>query len=222
MAFLLRVELPDVPGSLGALATAVGAAGANIEAIEIVEHGSDGTAVDDVLLELPTGVLPDKVVSACHRLEGVEVLWISRYTAGTNIQLDLEAVEAITRSPAEAMDTLVELVPTVFRSDWGLLVESGDSAPATRLATSAAPELGSEAGIWLPLQRPARLDVPEDWERWTSTLVAGVPAGSKERAVLMGRRGGPEFLDSEIARLAHLTGFALSVSAEADADGAGT
>jgi len=31
MAFLLRVELPDVPGSLGAVATALGAVGADIE-----------------------------------------------------------------------------------------------------------------------------------------------------------------------------------------------
>ncbi|MCW2770497.1 MAG: amino acid-binding protein, partial [Aeromicrobium sp.] len=38
MAFLLRVELPDVPGSLGTLATALGGAGADIEAIEIVER----------------------------------------------------------------------------------------------------------------------------------------------------------------------------------------
>ena len=33
MAFLLRVALTDVPGSLGALATALGGAGADIEAI---------------------------------------------------------------------------------------------------------------------------------------------------------------------------------------------
>ena len=41
MAFLMRVSLPDVPGSLGAMASAIGAAGGNIEAIEIVEHRSD-------------------------------------------------------------------------------------------------------------------------------------------------------------------------------------
>ena len=77
MAFLLRVALPDVPGSLGTLASAIGTTGANIEAIEIVEHGPDGTAVDDVLLDLPPGVMPDSVVSACHRLDGVEVLRMS-------------------------------------------------------------------------------------------------------------------------------------------------
>src|SRR5680860_290929 len=45
MAFLLRVELPDVPGSLGVLATALGDAGADIEAIEIIEHRDDGMIV---------------------------------------------------------------------------------------------------------------------------------------------------------------------------------
>jgi len=44
---LLRVELPNVPGSLGRLASAIGAAGGDIEAIEIVEKRYDGTAVDD-------------------------------------------------------------------------------------------------------------------------------------------------------------------------------
>ena len=38
---LLRVELPNVPGSLGRLATAIGAAGGDIEAIEIVEKRDD-------------------------------------------------------------------------------------------------------------------------------------------------------------------------------------
>ncbi len=46
MPFLLRVELLDVPGSLGRVATAIGEAGGDIEAIEIVEKRHDGTAVD--------------------------------------------------------------------------------------------------------------------------------------------------------------------------------
>ena len=51
MSLLLRVELPDVPGSLGRLATAIGVAGGDIGALEIVEKRYDGTAVDDVLVE---------------------------------------------------------------------------------------------------------------------------------------------------------------------------
>ena len=30
--------------------------------------------------------------------------------------------------------------------------------------------------------------------------------------IVLGRRGGPEFLDSELARLGHLTGLALSIT----------
>jgi hypothetical protein len=30
--------------------------------------------------------------------------------------------------------------------------------------------------------------------------------------VLLGRRGGPEFLDSELARLEHLVGLAMTIS----------
>ena len=37
MPFLLRVELPDIPGSLGRVATAIGEAGGDIEAIEDAE-----------------------------------------------------------------------------------------------------------------------------------------------------------------------------------------
>ena len=114
MAFLLRVELPDVPGSLGALATALGGAGADIEAIEIVEHRADGKAVDDVLLELPPSVMADALVTACHELDGVRVHWISRYNAGANLSMDLEAVEQFTSEPQHAVERLVEVVPATF------------------------------------------------------------------------------------------------------------
>src|SRR6188472_2909283 len=90
--FLLRVELPDVPGSLGRVATAIGEAGGDNEAIEIDEK-RDGTAVDDVLLEMHGTAMSDSIVSACNTLEGVRVMWISRYAAGGNIFLDLEVVE---------------------------------------------------------------------------------------------------------------------------------
>ena len=67
MSYLLRVELPDVPGSLGRLASAIGAAGGNIDAIEIVERSHDGIAIDDVFLAPEPGVMPDSIISALQR-----------------------------------------------------------------------------------------------------------------------------------------------------------
>ncbi len=128
MAFLLRVELPDVPGSLGALATALGGAGADIEAIEIVEHRADGKAVDDVLLELPPSVMADALVTACHELDGVRVHWISRYNAGANLSMDLEAVEQFTSEPQHAVERLVEVVPATFRTDWAMALRRVESS----------------------------------------------------------------------------------------------
>ena len=119
MPFLLRVELPDVPGSLGRVASAIGEAGGDIEAIEIVEKRHDAAiAVDDILLEIVPGTLPDSIVSACNRMDGVRVVWISRYAAGGNLFLDLEAVEEMTGDPAGALDKLVDLLPITFRADW--------------------------------------------------------------------------------------------------------
>ena len=212
MPYLLRVELPDVPGSLGRVATVIGESGGDIEAIEIVEHRRDGTAVDDVLLETAPGVMPDSLVSACNQLDGVQVLWISRYGAGGNLFLDLEAVEALTQNPSTALDELVDLVPITFRADWALRVRRTDSGAEILHGTSAAPDLENATVDWFPLSRSARLEVPEAWERWTSTIVAGAPLGDKDQIVIFGRRGGPEVLDSELARLEHLAALAVSIA----------
>jgi hypothetical protein len=216
MAFLMRVELPDVPGSLGALASALGAAGADIEAIEIVEHRDDGVAVDDVLLELQPGVLPDMVVSACRKLDGVNVLWVSRYAAGANLHLDLEAVESLTEQPDQALSRLVELVPVVFRADWAMMVQSSEDTTLAVDSTSASPAVEGICDTWLPLRRGQRLAGPVGLEAWESTLMIGVPVGSHDRALVAGRRGGPDFLDSELARLAHLAALAASIVASVD------
>ena len=164
MPFLLRVELPDVPGSLGRLAGAIGEAGGDIEAIEIVEKGHDGVAVDDVLLETAPGAMPDSIVSACNALDGVRVLWISRYAAGGNVFLDLEAIEDLTAHPIEALDRLVDLLPAVFRSDWGARV--GRDAGVLH-STGGAPEHVP----WAKLDGADRLEVEDE-----QPLLAARPA----------------------------------------------
>ena len=198
MPFLLRVELPDVPGSLGRVATAIGEAGGDIEAIEIVEHRPDGTAVDDVLLEAAPGTMPDSIVSACNRLDGVKVVWISRYAAGGNLFLDLEAVEELTAHPSEALDRLVDLLPATFRADWALRV---DKAGEVQHGTPAAPDSFG----WTAIDKPVRLPSVDD------NVLAAAPLENGD-FVVIARRGGPGILDSELARLGHLVALALTIS----------
>ncbi len=209
MAFLMRVELPDVPGSLGALASAIGSAGGNIEAIEIVEHRRDGVAVDDVLLDMPSTVMPDTVISACHRLDGVRVVWISRYAAGASLRMDLEAVESLTGDPASARERLVELVPVTFRCDWAVGLRRTPDGVVVTAATGTAPDVPADAEQWVGLRSPQHLPSVPGWD---STVLAAVPVGGLEESVVFGRRGGPEILSSELARLAHLAALAASIS----------
>jgi hypothetical protein len=197
---LLRVELPNVPGSLGRLATAIGAAGGDIEAIEIVEKRIDGTDVDDVLLDMVEGAMPDSVVSACNAVDGVRVLWISRYLAGGNLFPDLEVVESLTADPGSALDTVVAALPVAFRCEWAARVSMAGGEAVIERASEGAPgsiELTPGTGV-------ERQTVGDD-------LVAVAPLGHA-RVVVIGRRGGPEFLDSELARLAHLVGLAASIA----------
>ena len=210
MPFLLRVELPDVPGSLGRVATAIGEAGGDIEAIEIVEHRSDGTAVDDVLLEMAPGMMPDSVVSACNTLDGVHVVWCSRYAAGGQLFLDLEVVEQVTENPEYALDQLVDMLPIAFRADWAVRLCRTGAGIKTMHATSAAPDLGDEQEGWFPLARATRLELDPTWRQLSNNLVAGVPVQDDE-IVVIGRRGGPDILDSELMRLAHLAALALTI-----------
>ncbi len=202
MPFLLRVELPDVPGSLGRVASAIGEAGGDIAAIEIVEK-RDGTAIDDVLLDTATGTMPDSIVSACTRLDGVEVLWISRYAAAGGLVLDLEAVEDLTEHRHDAMSRLIDLLPPTFRADWAARVRRAENGRAERVhATRATPTS-------MPFTPVARAG-PVDLDDVNVAVAAPVEDGE---LVIVGRRGGPEFLDSEVARIRHLVGLAETIAA---------
>ncbi|MBP2351114.1 hypothetical protein JOF29_002197 [Kribbella aluminosa] len=175
--FLLRLIIPDRPGSLGVVATALGEVNADIHAIEIVEHRREnGTAVDDIVVDLPPGVLPDRLVSACNSVADVEVIWFSRYGAGGGVHMDLEAVEQMTSAPADAIDILVEQSPAVLHADWAALLDGTGSEVKVALETSATPEFGDVAGRWLPLAKATTLEAPDHKGLSESVLVAA-PAG---------------------------------------------
>ncbi|HWH30653.1 MAG TPA: amino acid-binding protein [Mycobacteriales bacterium] len=215
MSWLLRVVLPDRPGSLGALASALGEVGGDILSLDVVERGPDG-AVDDLVVALPAGGLADRLITSAQSVDGVVVESLRPYYGVTDLHRDLELVDELAAAPSRALPLLVEHAPGVFRAGWAALVERG--APGVRAlhASAGAPDLSGVALPWLPLPTARRLDVREDWvpERWgaTGTELAAAPVGRSERAVLLGRPGGPRFRASEVLRLAHLAGIAATVT----------
>ena len=215
MSFLLRVVLPDRPGMLGALATALGEAGGDILSLDVVERGPDG-AVDDLVVALPPGGLADRLITSAQSVPGVVVEALKPYHGVTDLHRDLELVDELAAAPERALPLLVEHCPGVFRTGWAVLVERG--APGVRAlhASAGAPDMTGVDLPWLPLATARRLDVREQWvpERWEvlGTELAAAPVGAPGTAVLLGRPGGPRFRASEVLRLAHLAGIAATVS----------
>ncbi len=210
MPYLLRVVVPDKPGSLGAVASAVGAAGADIVGVDVIEHRDDGAVVDDFLVDLPPGRLLDTLVTACLSVPDVEVEFVGHYAPGASLHRDLEAVEAMTAEPHRAEEILVELAPGIFRSGWALLLAADGAALRVDHAGGGAPESDGHEVPWLPLAGPTRLtwndaDAPSSWH---DVIAVGVPVDDTGQAIVFGRDGGPFILDSELARLAHLTALA--------------
>jgi hypothetical protein len=214
VSYLLRVLLPDRPGMLGAVATALGAAGADI----LVVERSAGVAVDDLIVELPPGKLADSLVSAAVSVPGVTVESIQRYYAGVGeAHRELELLDALAAAPDRAVELLVSGAPRIFRAGWAVVVRYDERGPLVEAASPAAPDLANIDLPFLPLTRARVLDptarwVPLDWGA-LGTELAAAPLGDPDRAVLVGRPGGPAWRPAELLRLAHLAGIAVTVSA---------
>ncbi|MFJ8915311.1 amino acid-binding protein [Amycolatopsis sp. NPDC102389] len=214
MSFLIRVQLPDTPGTLGAVATALGTVGADILSVDVVERGG-GVAIDDLVVEIPSGRLPDALITAAESVDGVEVDAVRPYAGVLDTHRELELVEEIAAKPASGLEILAEGVPRIIRAGWAVVVEHAD-AGAIRLASSnAAPETPITDLPWLPLERATILDAEEAWvpETWKElgTELAATPLGKPGKALLVARPGGPNFRAAEVARLAHFAGIVAVV-----------
>jgi hypothetical protein len=203
----MRVVLPDRPGSLGAVASAMGTVGADINAVEIVEK-YEGYAVDDFMLDMPAGAPPDSLITACTSVPGVEVVWLSHYPEAWGLQSDVDVLNTMTEQPEDAEVILTREAPQVFRVTWAMLI---DRVTGTVLSqTDLAPDL-DHAGVTAlgPLDEVRDGELPEGWlTGWGEAVIAVAPFRGNS-SIVLARRGGPEFLKSELARLRHLTALVV-------------
>lgn len=210
MSFLIRVQLPDRPGALGAVATALGGIGADILSVDVVERTS-GTAIDDLVVELPKGRLPDVLITAAESVQDVEVDAVRPYAGVLDTHRELELVEEVAAQPDDGLAIFTEGVPRIVRAGWALVVGPAEEGAKTLTASTAAPQLKTLDLPWLPLARATVLDGEESWvpETWRElgTELAATPLGKPDRVLLVGRPGGPMFRAAEVARLAHLAGI---------------
>ncbi len=90
----LRVKLSSRAGTLGQLATAIGLAGGDIGAIDIVHVGSD-FIIRDVTVNAASSEHEDKIVAAVKDIDGIEVINVSDRTFLIHLGGKIEVVSKI-------------------------------------------------------------------------------------------------------------------------------
>ncbi len=217
MSYVLRVELPDRPGTLGAVATALGQVDADILAMDVVERSLD-LAVDDIVVALPPGRQPDVLITAAETIPGVRVESVRPDPGVAARHREWELVEAIAAEPSTAVATLARMLPQVLRAGWAMVVrvDRNDGAIQLLAGGGGVPNLDGVTPGWAPVDHATVLDpeapwVPDDWKT-IGTELAAAPLWDPDTAVIVGRPGGPAMRDSEVARLGHLAGLTSVVT----------
>ena len=216
MSYLLRLVVPDRPGILGAVATALGDAGVDIVSLDVLERGQ-GVAVDDVVVELPRDRLPDTLITAAQSVPGVTVESLRPFAGPLDTHRELELLESLARAAeGTSAKLLAAELPRVFHSGWAVVLETAGDGWQVAATSDAAPTFDRVSLPWMPLFAPTQLPSEAEWlpERWREMALEMMasPYGGPGCAVVLGRSGGPAFRRSELLRLVHLTGIATTVA----------
>lgn len=201
MLLRLRIALPDRPGSLAKVSRVLGAMGADIRGMSVLDHGVN-RVVDEFTVSWPDYPGPQRVSNALAVLPGVtlEGAWVTR--AQADAFPDLDVLLQVMANSKQGLEILTDALPGVFGADWAVVL--GDHPERPLLA--ASPNVpGLDA---LPDIRPAR---PLAFSSSPEVHLAAVPVGP-DATVYVGRAaGGPPFHRTELARLARLVEVAGAV-----------
>ncbi|HEX4903488.1 MAG TPA: ACT domain-containing protein [Acidimicrobiales bacterium] len=184
---IVRIWLPDRPGALGEVATAIGSVGAEIVGIDILERGA-GRAIDELAVELPEHGVPP-LLAVLRRVDGVDVEDL-RIVDGTAHDPRSDALElAAMLAGAGDRDALLDAVVTHGRrllgGDWAAVLRLDDGE--VRASGGPAPE-----GRWLvAFVEGSRTSARVAEGRCGPEDVVWAPLPGTSLALVVGRDGAP-------------------------------
>ncbi|HYA67530.1 MAG TPA: ACT domain-containing protein [Acidimicrobiales bacterium] len=143
--YLLRVELPDRPGALGAVASRIGAVRADVIAVDIVGRGR-GRAIDEFVVELADDDHVPLLLSEISEVDGISIDVFRSlpdgYRDGRLDAYDTAVAMLRERSPQGALHTLASRTRRELDSAWAVVLDS--EARSIIASAGRAP-----AGHWL-------------------------------------------------------------------------
>src|SRR3954454_6689681 len=121
---VVRVWLPDRPGALGLVASRIGALGADIVGVDVLER-SDHIAVDEFAISLPNVDLVKLLVREIEEVDGASVEEWRLVGRFPDPRLDaLESVERLCdASGDDVCRALVDAVRSEFDADWATVID---------------------------------------------------------------------------------------------------
>lgn len=133
MRYILRVWLPDRPGALGRVASAIGSVGASLVGIDILEQ-EGGWAIDELAVEaIDSPNAEEKLVAALQFVDGVQIESIIPNPEGfadPRVSALETAVELVEQRNAETlMRLLTEHALEDLSSDWAVLLRFDADEP---------------------------------------------------------------------------------------------
>jgi hypothetical protein len=195
----IRVRVPDRPGSLGRVASAIGVASGDIAGIDVLQSEA-GQALDDVVVRVRDGAHLERVLDELLRVPGVGVEGVHSPEPPAAGHADLQLVAQVLARPARALQTLVDGAPAALGVDWAALVQDPGDAPAgaaISASTGVPPGLPAVGGAFR--LRPLTLELPDGAHQAALVPLEGCPLG-----LLVGRAGGLAVHTSELWRLGQL------------------
>ncbi|MFW9175507.1 amino acid-binding ACT domain protein [Corynebacterium sp. HMSC073H12] len=212
MSYLLRIQLPDEPGALGYVAAALGEVEGDIRSVDVVDYGANGVVVDDIVVDLPMGLLPDTLITAAQSISGVEVDSIRPFSGSVDRRGQIALLAKFsqhTKNLDRALGDVVDGLPQTMTAGWAIVLgEQSDGRWVRRASSTAAPEDNGRTLPEAPINSPRNLDpdeetwLPEDWTVMDSSIAA-TPMG-EGLVLVIGRPGGPDFLPSEVEHLGRI------------------
>jgi hypothetical protein len=199
---VVRVWLPDRPGALGLVASRIGAIGADIVGVDVLER-SEHVAVDEFAVTLASEDLVKLLVREIEEVDGASVEQWERVERFPDPLDALETVEHVcgAANTTDLAARLTERVRSEFSADWAavlreskLVATSGDDVPDPSMLHAFASGTSASPAVAAGESGPDDLAVAPLGERGAFLLVgrAGHPFRRRERRQLLA-----------LARLAH-------------------
>jgi hypothetical protein len=201
MLMHLRISVPDRPGMLAQITTALADAGADIRTIAVLERES-GRAIDDIYVSWPQGRSPSMLSDRLAAVRGVTVLGVrpSRQVPGAFPDIDL--LSQVLATASRGLDTLVDMAALAFGADWAASVTYSSGRPVVLYSSGA---LDSEIVLpGLAVIRPTAIE--QD-----GVQLAATPLSPFDAVLVCGRADKPSFHQAELERIRRVTELAVGL-----------